>query len=150
LDLAYDAVTTWNVRTQLITFWNKGAEELYGWCSNGAIGRNPEELLHLELPESRDSILAVLRAEGRWEGEIIQTTRTGSRINVAVRWALQKDGVGWPDAVIEIGRDITADKVAAGELREARDVAEQASQGKREYPSRKRHALRPPPTASPR
>ena len=31
LDLAYDAVTTWNVRTQLITFWNKGAEELYGW-----------------------------------------------------------------------------------------------------------------------
>ena len=147
LDLAYDAVTTWNVRTQLITFWNKGAEELYGWSSNEAIGRNPEELLHSELPESRDSVLAVLRAEGRWEGEIIQTTRTGSRINVAVRWALQKDGVGWPDAVIEIGRDITADKVAAGELREARDVAEQASQAKSEYLSRMSHELRTPLTA---
>jgi PAS domain S-box-containing protein len=147
LDLAYDAVTTWNVRTQLITIWNKGAEELYGWSSNEAIGRNPEELLHSELPESRDAVLAVLRAEGRWEGEIIQTTRAGTRINVAVRWALQKDGVGWPDAVIEIGRDITADKVAAAELREARDVAEQASQAKSEYLSRMSHELRTPLTA---
>ena len=62
LDLAYDAVTTWNVRTQLITFWNKGAEELYGWGSDEAIGRDPGELLRSELPESREAILAVLRA----------------------------------------------------------------------------------------
>jgi PAS domain S-box-containing protein len=147
LDLAYDAVTTWNVRTQLITFWNKGAEELYGWGSNEAIGRDPGELLRSELPESRESILAVLRAVGRWEGEIIQTTKAGKRINVAVRWALQKDNVGWPDAVIEIGRDVTADKVAAAELREARDVAEQASQAKSEYLSRMSHELRTPLTA---
>ena len=55
----------------------------------------------------------MLRAVGRWEGEIVQTTKAGKRINVAVRWALQKDNVGWPDAIIEIGRDVTADKVAA-------------------------------------
>jgi PAS domain S-box-containing protein len=147
LDLAYDAVTTWNVRTQLITFWNKGAEELYGWSTNEAIGRDPAELLHSELPESRDAILGVLRALGRWEGEIVQTTKAGTRISVAVRWALQKDNVGWPDAVIEIGRDVTADKVAAAELREARDVAEQASQAKSEYLSRMSHELRTPLTA---
>ena len=147
LDLAYDSVTTWNVRTQLITFWNKGAEELYGWGSNEAIGRDPGELLRSELPESRDAILAVLRAVGRWEGEIIQTTKSGTRIHVAVRWALQKDSVGWPDAVIEIGRDVTADKVAAAELRDARDVAEQASQAKSEYLSRMSHELRTPLTA---
>ena len=147
LDLAYDAVTTWNVRTQLITFWNKGAEELYGWGSNEAIGRDAGELLHSELPESRDEILAVLRAVGRWEGEVVQTTRSGARINVAVRWALQKDSAGWPEEVIEIGRDVTADKVAASELREARDVAEQASQAKSEYLSRMSHELRTPLTA---
>jgi PAS domain S-box-containing protein len=147
LDLAYDAVTTWNVRTQLITFWNKGAEELYGWSTNEAIGRDPGDLLHSELPESREAILAVLRDQGRWEGEVIQTTKSGHRINVAVRWALQKDHVGWPDAVIEIGRDVTADKVAAAELREARDVAEQASQAKSEYLSRMSHELRTPLTA---
>jgi PAS domain S-box-containing protein len=147
LDLAYDAVTTWNVRTQLLTFWNKGAEELYGWGSDEAIGRDPGELLRSELPESRESILAVLRAVGRWEGEIIQTTKAGNRINVAVRWALQKDNVGWPDAVIEIGRDVTADQVAATELREARDIAEQASQAKSEYLSRMSHELRTPLTA---
>jgi PAS domain-containing protein len=55
LDLAYDAVTTWNVRTQLITFWNKGAEELYGWGTNEAIGRDPSELLQSELPESPEA-----------------------------------------------------------------------------------------------
>ena len=147
LDLAYDAVTTWNVGTQLITFWNKGAEELYGWGSNEAIGRDAGELLRSELPEGRDAILTVLRAVGRWEGEVIQTTKSGKRINVAVRWALQKDNVGWPEAVIEIGRDVTADKVAAAELREARDVAEQASQAKSEYLSRMSHELRTPLTA---
>ena len=147
LDLAYDAVTTWSVRTQLITFWNKGAEELYGWTSNEAIGRDAGELLHSELPESRDAILTVLRGVGRWEGEIIQTTKDGKRINVAVRWALQKDSIGWPEAVIEIGRDVTADKAAASELREARDVAEQASQAKSEYLSRMSHELRTPLTA---
>ena len=147
LDLAYDAVTTWNVRTQLITFWNKGAEELYGWGSNEAIGRDAGELLHSELPESRDEILAVLRAVGRWEGEVVQTTRSGARLNVAVRWALQRDSAGWSEEVIEIGRDVTADKVAASELREARDVAEQASQAKSEYLSRMSHELRTPLTA---
>ncbi len=147
LDLAYDAVTTWNVRNQLITFWNKGAEELYGWGPNEAIGRDPGELLKSELPEKREDIVSVLRAVGRWEGEIIQTTKAGKRIHVAVRWALQKDSAGWPDAVIEIGRDVTADKVAAAELREARDVAEQASQAKSEYLSRMSHELRTPLTA---
>ena len=71
----------------------------------------------------------------------------GKRINVAARWALQKDNVGWPDAVIEIARDVTADKVAAAELREARDVAEEASQAKSEYLSRMSHELRTPLTA---
>jgi PAS domain S-box-containing protein len=147
LDLAYDSVTTWNVRNQLITFWNKGAEELYGWGPNEAIGRDAGELLRSELPESRAAILAILRDVGRWEGEIIQTTKSGTRIHVAVRWALQKDSVGWPDAVIEIGRDVTDDKVAAAELRDARDVAEQASQAKSEYLSRMSHELRTPLTA---
>ena len=147
IDLAYDAVTTWNVRTQLITFWNKGAEELYGWGPDEAIGRDPGELLRSELPEGREAILTVLREVGRWEGEIIQTTRSGARIHVAVRWALQKDSAGSPDAVIEIGRDVTADKVAAAELRDARDVAEQASQAKSEYLSRMSHELRTPLTA---
>lgn len=147
LDLAYDAVTTWNVRTQLITFWNKGAEELYGWSSQEAIGRDPSELLRSELPAGKEEILAVLRSRGRWDGEIVQTTKTGQRVNVAARWAMQKDNVGWPDAVIEIARDVTADKVAAAELREARDVAQEASQAKSEYLSRMSHELRTPLTA---
>jgi PAS domain S-box-containing protein len=147
LDLAYDAVTTWNVNTQLITFWNKGAEELYGWSAHEAIGRDASELLGSELPASKDAILAVLRSRGRWDGEIIQTTKAGTRISVAARWALQKDGGGLPDAVIEIARDVTADKAAAAALGEARDVAEEASQAKSEYLSRMSHELRTPLTA---
>ncbi len=147
LDLAYDAVTTWNVRTQLITFWNKGAEELYGWSSEEAIGRDSTELLRSQLPESKDSILALLRSAGRWDGEIVQTTKDGRRIHVAARWALQSDTAGWPEAVIEIARDVTADKLAAAEIRQARDVAEQASQAKSEYLSRMSHELRTPLTA---
>jgi PAS domain S-box-containing protein len=147
LDVAYDAVTTWSVSGQLITFWNRGAEELYGWSSHEAIGRDAAELLHSELPTSKDEIFAVLHASGRWDGEIVQTTRAGERISVAARWALQLDNTGRPDAVIEIGRDMTADKVAAAELRAARDIAEEASQAKSEYLSRMSHELRTPLTA---
>ena len=147
LDLAYDAVTTWNVRTQLITFWNKGAQELYGWSSEEAIGRDASELLKSELPETKESILALLRSAGRWDGEIMQTTKGGRHIHVAARWALQSDTAGWPEAVIEIARDVTADKLAAAEIRQARDVAEQASQAKSEYLSRMSHELRTPLTA---
>jgi PAS domain S-box-containing protein len=147
LDLAYDAILTWDIKSGAIGFWNRAAEDVYGWTAAEAVGREPSELLKTSTPLMREEIVNQLRTFGRWEGELVQYTKEGTRIDVSARWALQKDVERRAEIVLEINRDITASKRAAEELRTARDVAEQASRAKSEYLSRMSHELRTPLTA---
>jgi PAS domain S-box-containing protein len=147
LDLAYDAILTWDVKGKGVLFWNHSAEEMYGWTADEVIGCNPGEVLKTEAAMPRDDIIAHLRSFGRWEGEVVQYTKEGTRLEVSARWALQKDIDRRAEVVLEINRDITASKRTAEELSHARDVAEQASRAKSEYLSRMSHELRTPLTA---
>ena len=147
LDLAYDAILSWDVASDTVSYWNRAAEELYGFSAEEALRRTPIELLNTQLPESRDHILLQLQNTGTWEGEVHQTTKDGRRMIVSARWAMQTAPDGRPVAVLEINRDITPAKEAAEELRLARDEAQRASAAKSEYLSRMSHELRTPLTA---
>ena len=147
LDLAYDAILTWDLKSRAISYWNHAAEDVYGWTAAEAMGQDPAQLLKTTTPDLREHVFAQLRTFGRWEGELVQYTKEGTRIDVSARWALQKDPERRAEIVLEINRDITASKRAAEELRNARDVAEQASRAKSEYLSRMSHELRTPLTA---
>jgi len=46
LDQTHDAIIVRDY-TDHILFWNRGAERLYGWSANEAIGKNMYELLSL-------------------------------------------------------------------------------------------------------
>ncbi|HET9918375.1 MAG TPA: PAS domain S-box protein [Ktedonobacteraceae bacterium] len=107
LDLAHDAIL---VRDPLgrVTYWNKGAENLYGWSARGAMGRLTHSLLHTRFPVDLATVEAVLEREGYWEGELIHTCRDGRAVVVESRQALLRDGEGAPRAMMEINRDITA------------------------------------------
>ncbi len=144
LDLAYDAVFSWDFDTRGIQYWNKAASELYGYSPEDALGRDPLPLLQSEYPVPLEVIVAALRGHDHWEGEMRQKTKDGRVLQISARWALQRDGDGSPRTVLEINRDISSEKRAADELRHARDMAEQASNAKSEYLSRMSHELRTP------
>ena len=111
LDLTRDTVFVRDVN-DVITFWNRGAEELYGWTKEDAIGRVSHDLMQTIFPAPFDDITAELIREGRWEGEIIHTRRDGTKVVVASRWSLQRDEQGRPAATLETNNDVTARKQA--------------------------------------
>src|SRR5262249_6058191 len=111
LNLANDAVFIGNLGNQ-ITYWNRGAERLYGWSQNEVIGRHASELLQTEFPVPFSGVLESLARDGRWEGELHQTTRYGLRITVASRWIYQRNAKGEPVGWLEINSDMTPQRRA--------------------------------------
>ncbi len=118
LDLTHDTVFVRDTQDR-ITFWNRGAQELYGWSAEEAVGRMTHELLRTGFPAPREEIIAELNRSGRWEGELIQTQRNNSTVVVASRWSLQRDANAQPVATLETNNDITARKQAEDALLQA-------------------------------
>lgn len=116
INLALDAIFVHDMDRKII-FWNRGAEELYGWKEAEVLGRSPHDLLETKFPRSLEEIRAELLAKDRWEGELAHKTRSGRRVDVISRWSLQRDESGEPIAILEITRDITERKRAEDELR---------------------------------
>lgn len=106
INLAHDAILVRDSASRVI-FWNKGAEELYGWSAQEAQGRITHSLLKPHFPVDMASIDGQLEREGRWEGELIHTCRDGRLITVESRQVLMRDNEGQPKATLEINRDIT-------------------------------------------
>jgi two-component system, LuxR family, sensor kinase FixL len=111
LDLTHDTVFVRDAN-DVITFWNRGAEEQYGWTREEAVGQVSHRFMQTIFPAPLEKITAELNSTGRWEGELIHTRRDGKQVVVASRWALQLDERGKPIAVLETNNDITERKRA--------------------------------------
>jgi two-component system, LuxR family, sensor kinase FixL len=118
LNLTHDTVMVREMNG-VITYWNQGAEAMYGWTKEEALGKVSHLLLQTVFPQPLEHIFAELVRSGRWEGELIHTGSDGKRIVVASRWALQRDEQGRPVAALEINNDITARKRAEEALHQA-------------------------------
>ena len=116
LDLAHDCVLVRDLNSS-IRFWNRGAEDAYGWTKQEALGKVTHSLLQTQFPEPLPVIEAFLLEHGNWEGELIHTRRDGSRIVVSSRWALRRAPDGTPDGILELNRDITERKRSEDEIR---------------------------------
>lgn len=114
LDLTHDSIFVRDLNA-VITYWNRGAQELYGWSPEQAIGRKSHDLLHSVFPAPVEDITAELLRTGRWEGELTHTKANGSQVIVSSRWSLQRDERGNPIAALETNNDIT--EVKKAELR---------------------------------
>jgi PAS domain S-box-containing protein len=116
LNLTHDSIFVRDLEFA-ITYWNRGAQELYGWMPEEAIGKRSHELLHTTFPEPLDEIRAELLRTGRWEGELKRTKANGSEVVVASRWSLRRDEREQAVAVLETSNDITERKRREEEVR---------------------------------
>lgn len=109
LDLATAMVRDMQSR---IVLWTRGAEELYGYTREQALGRVSHELLKAEFPLPLSDVEKKLLNDGVWEGELEYRTRDGERVFVASHWVLHRDAYGKPARILEVNADITALKRA--------------------------------------
>jgi len=116
VDLAFDAMFTRDFGDRVITSWNRGAERLYGWRRDEAIGKKPVELLASRYPIPLEQIEEELQTHGRWEGELVQRRKDGSTVVVRGRWGLQVDVEGNPLAILEINSDLTEERLSTEQL----------------------------------
>ncbi|MDB4874306.1 MAG: sensor histidine kinase [Gemmatimonadetes bacterium] len=116
LNLTHDTIFVRDA-DDVITYWNRGAQELYGWTAAEAIGQHAHALLQTVFPVSMDVVRAELLSTGRWEGELRKTRADGTEVVVASRWSLRRDDQALPAAILETNNDITERKRREEEVR---------------------------------
>jgi len=117
VDHMHDAVIATDNNYRVIT-WNQGAERIYGWSADEAIGRDVNEVVISSLTlEQREEAIRVLVQTGHWEREVILPHRSGKPINILSSVSLLRDNNGQPIGLIGIDRDITERKRAEAQMR---------------------------------
>jgi PAS domain S-box-containing protein len=116
LNLTHDTIIVRDMDF-VITYWNRGAQELYGWKPGEALGKRSDDLLCTTFLAPIEEIQAELLREGRWEGELKRTKADGTELFVASRWSLRRDERERPVAVMETSNDITEHKRRELEIR---------------------------------
>ena len=115
LELANDAIIIRDVN-DCITYWNRGAERLYGWKEEEVLGKVIHELFQTMSPEPLDVTTQALYRDGGWVGELTHRKRDGSPIIVASSQTVYYDTSGVPLATFEINYDVTERKQAEAKI----------------------------------
>ncbi len=147
LDLSNDAIIMRNI-DGTITYWSHGAEKVYGWTPEEAIGKNIHTLLQTQAPGGMALVLAQLLQDGHWTGELDQVRKDGSPISALCRKVLDRDPEGKPIAVLESCNDVSERKQMFDELelrvRERTAELEKANEEMKSFTYTIAHDLRAP------
>jgi PAS domain S-box-containing protein len=127
LDLSNDAIIVRDAEDR-ITYWNKGAEKIYGYSREEALGKVTHILLKTEHSERLSQINEKLLRDNYWEGELGHTRRDGKRLIMFSRWSLDRDAQGNRTSILETNNDITQRKQAEDALRQSKDLLEKRVQ----------------------
>jgi PAS domain S-box-containing protein len=115
LTLSYEPMFAWRL-DGAIEFWNTGAERLYGFGADEAVGRTSHALLQTKFPVELTELRSQLRNGGSWSGELRHICKDGREVIVESRQQLLSDGT-----VLEVNHDITEKKQIELALHETDD-----------------------------
>ncbi|WP_256576189.1 ATP-binding protein [Pseudomonas sp. KK4] len=101
----------------IISTWSAGAEALYGWTREQAIGQDFRTLLAPQLMTSWDEMMTSLLETGHWEGEVVEHCRDGACVTVVSRCSLSRGEHNEPKAILATHNDISARKHAIDALK---------------------------------
>jgi two-component system cell cycle sensor histidine kinase/response regulator CckA len=106
---AHDAVIVRDFETDRVTIWNRGAERLYGWTAEEALGRPLGDLIFAESSE-REALIKCLISTGEFHGQIKHRAKDGQEVIVDARVTLIQNDDGTPRSVLGINTDVTEQK----------------------------------------
>lgn len=110
--------------TGTVIIWNSGAEALFGWSAEDAVGRTTRELVVPEDTSAAERLLTELSADGRWDGELLVRRKDRSLFTAYVRNRLVFDSSGAPAGIVGVAVDISTRVAAETELLQSRDYAQ--------------------------
>src|ERR1700722_785198 len=112
-----------------IVFWPRGAEKLYGFTPEEALGILSHDLFHTKFPEPLEMVEKKLFETGTWEGELIHRRRDGVAVVVSSAWVLHRNSKGQPIRILETNTDITERKRAEQQMAgQAEELSRQAEE----------------------
>jgi PAS domain S-box-containing protein len=117
IDLSPDAIIVKKL-DDTITFWSKGAEKLYGWTKEEAIGQRTSSLFRTKSSEALKDITLKLKQTGNWSGELTHYTKDGKELVVQSWWMDKPDEQGKIKEILESNIDITERKRIQTKLEE--------------------------------
>lgn len=110
LSQTHDAILTCDING-LITSWNKGASQLYGWSSEDAVGKVLYKLI-----DTPQETMQQLLANGHFEGELTESHQSGRQVIVSSRWSLDFDNKGKIRSVLISNNDLTESRSSEDKL----------------------------------
>ncbi|BCL37297.1 ATP-binding protein [Nostoc sp. MS1] len=115
LDVVNDAVLVIDIHQQ-ITFWNKGAELLYGWKSEDILAKNITELWYEQNSTQLQIAISTVINQGEWEGELHQLNKNSDELIVFSRWVLLRDEKNQPKSIAIVNTQVVTKKPSPAQL----------------------------------
>ncbi len=103
-----------------VNFWNKGAEQMYGWRAEEALGKKLNELYGWEWiqPGEEEQTFKELYSKGSCKAQMIHILSGGKRIYIATTTEVWRDENGKQIGLLAVNRDITESKLAEETIRQ--------------------------------
>lgn len=115
LNKAHDAIVVVDL-DGMVSYWNKGAERVYGWSATDTVGKSLVERLFADSREWRRVLGKLLKADV-WDGRVRHQRQDGQKRWIQSHLTLVRNEAGEPKSILAINTDVTEKLALEEQLR---------------------------------